>query len=304
MSILIPKEDPDDRRSLLYRDAERTAGLGLLGNALLLTLKMIGGWWTGSAALIADGVNSLGDVAGSILVRGSLWIAQRDADDDHPYGHTKAESIAGLTVSVLIIFSALALGAETIRSWSEADEVVTWTAGVIGIVSALIKEILYWYTIGQSRRLHSSSLRAVAWDHRSDAISSAAIGVALMLGAYAGPNGAVIDRVAAVIMCVVLVVVGVKLYQRTAREIMDQQANPSTVEEISKIAGQTDGVSNIETLRVRKSGLEFFVEIHIEVDGQSTVEEGHRIGHQVKDELMRHFPRIRDVHVHVEPDRD
>lgn len=280
MSILIPGEDPSDLRGVLYRDAARTA------------------------ALIADGVNSLGDVAGSILVRGALWIAQRDPDPDHPYGHTKAESIAGLTVSVLIVFSALVLGAETLRSWNSAEAVVTWTAGLIGIFSALVKEALYWYTIGRAERLHSSSLRAVAWDHRSDSISSAAIGIALVLGAYVGPSGAVVDRIAALIMCIVLVAVGVKIYQRTARELMDQQASPELVAEISAIAAGTGEVCNVETLRVRKSGLEFFVEIHIEVDGQSTVEEGHRIGHEVKDQLLQRFPRIRDVHVHIEPNRD
>ena len=302
MSILIPSEDPQERRSRLYRDAARTAGLGLVANGLLMLLKLVGGIVMGSAALIADGVNSLGDVAGSLLVRGALAIAQQDADADHPYGHTKAESIAGLTVSVLIVFSALALGLETIRSWADSHAPVSVAAGVIGLLSAGLKEALYWYSIGQANRLHSSSLRAVAWDHRSDAISSFLIGTALLVGTVLGPQGWIVDRVAALIMCVVLIVVGLRLYRRTARELMDQQANTELVEDISAAAVAVQGVSGVEKLRVRKSGLEFFVEIHIEVDGAATVREGHRIGHEVKDRLMGAFPRIRDVHVHVEPE--
>lgn len=304
MSIYIPPEEPHDRRSQLYRDASKAAVVGIIVNGFLMVLKLVGGVVTGSTALIADGVNSFGDVAGSLMVRAALWIAQRDADDDHPYGHTKAESIAGLTVSVLIVFSAMALGLETIRSWWEPHAPVSLIAAGIGIISAALKEGIYWFTIVQAKRLHSSSLRAMAWDHRSDALSSLAIGAALLLGALLNDWGWIVDRLAALVMCIVLIVVGLKLYRNTARELMDQQADDEMVDNISRIAEAASEVSKVETLRVRKSGLEFFVEIHIEVDGQATVEEGHRIGHQVKDQLLSHFPRVRDVIVHVEPDRN
>jgi cation diffusion facilitator family transporter len=304
MSIQLPDEELLSRRGLVYRDASRAAGVGLLVNIVLVFLKITGGIATGSAALIADAVNSIGDVAGSVLVRGALWIAQRDADEDHPYGHTKAESIAGLTVSVLIVFSALALGVETIRSLAINHESISYLAVVVGIVCAVIKESLYWYTIAEAKRLSSSSLRAVAWDHRSDAFSSAAIAVALLVGARMGTSGWLADRIAAIAMCIVLIATGLRIYRRTAMELMDQQADCDLVERVALMARAVNEVCDVETLRVRKSGLEFFVEIHVEVDGHLTVHEGHRIGHVVKDTIMRTFPRIRDVLVHVEPFSD
>jgi cation diffusion facilitator family transporter len=301
MSILPPDRTANDRRNRLYRDASRAAGIGLIANATLVALKLAGGLLTGSNALIADAVNSMGDVAGSVVVRGALWVAQREADADHPYGHTKAESIAGLTVAVLIVLSALALGLETLRSFLGTHVPISVLAAGVAGISAILKEMLYWYTIGESRRLQSTALQAVAWDHRCDALSSGAIALALLLGASLGGGGWLIDRLAALVMCIVLIVTGARMYLRTARELMDQQAESTLVQRIAEVAAATEEVHRVEKLRVRKSGLEFFVEIHVEVDGQSTVEHGHRVGHAVKDHLINQFPRVRDVHVHIEP---
>lgn len=290
-------------RQTLYHEAARAASVGLVGNIVLLLIKLVGGSLTGSLALIADAVNSLGDVASSVVVRGGLSLAQREADDEHPYGHTKAESIAGLTVTLLIIFSAVTLGAETLRSWGSEHDAVEPLAVWIAAVAAVMKEILFRFTRASARRLDSASLRAAAWDHRSDALGSGAVAVALGIAVWLGPAGWMIDPLAALAVCGVLIWTGAIIYWRTAAELMDQQAAVETVEEIGQIAARVDQVRQVEKLRVRKSGLEFFVEIHLEVDGDLSVEDGHRVGHEVKDALMDHLKRIRDVHVHIEPYR-
>lgn len=288
-------------RESMYVDASRAAMWGLSVNVVLVVMKLTGGVITGSAALIADAVNSIGDVASAVAVRGALSVAQLAEDDDHPYGHSKAESIAGLCVALLVAFSAGLFGLETVKRFGGELTVPGQIAGVLAIVCAIIKETIYRYTHRVARRLDSSALRAAAWDHRSDAWASAAVGVTLIVAPYVGDAAPYVDPIAAVCVCVMLVITGIRIFSQTARELMDQQAGDDIVDRVREASLEIDGVQDVEKLRVRKSGLEYFIEIHIEVEGHITVAEGHRIGHNVKDQLMNEMPRVRDVHVHIEP---
>ncbi|MEZ6086645.1 MAG: cation diffusion facilitator family transporter [Pirellulaceae bacterium] len=297
----IPSSTAEERLSV-YVDASRTASLGLGVNLFLVLLKLVGGFVTGSAALIADAVNSIGDVAGSLAVHGALWVAQQDEDEDHPYGHTKAESIGALSIAILITFSAVMLAIENIRAMRGDLSIPSRAAAVVALISALLKEAVYWQTRRVSKRVDSRSLQAAAWDHRSDAICSGAIALALFIAPYLGSVGRYADPVTAIMVCVFLVIVGIRLFRQTAFELMDQQADEELTAAIRRRADEISDVTQIEKLRVRKSGLEYFVDIHVEVDGNLSVSEGHRIGHIVKAELLQSFPRVRDVLVHIEPD--
>jgi cation diffusion facilitator family transporter len=298
---------PTDNSSLLaerqgvYDDASRVAVWGLGVNLLLAALKLVGGFMTGSSALLADAVNSIGDVASSVAVRVSLHIAQKDEDEDHPYGHTKAESIAGLSVALIISFSAGVLAIETLGRLSERAMPVTVLAGVVAAICAIIKETAYRYTKRVAKRLHSTSLGAAALDHRSDAISSALVAVALLCSQALGRWAVYVDPIVAALVCVYLIYAGIKLFIGIAGELMDQQADEQTIAVVRRVAESVEDVVDIEKLRLRKSGLEFFAEIHVQVEGHLTVNEGHRIGHEVKDRLLKEVPRLRDVHIHIEP---
>jgi cation diffusion facilitator family transporter len=288
-------------RQSLYDDAGRAAVWGLSVNLVLVALKLTGGLLTGSMALIADAVNSIGDVASALAVRGALLVAQRDEDEDHPYGHTKAESIAGLSVALIIAFSAVFLIIETFHRLAQPLAPIALSAGVIAAICAVIKEFTYRYVNRVAQDLRSTSLHASALDHRSDAISSGVVAVALLCSPIFGDKAAYIDPIAAIFVCAYLIYVGVQMFTNIAGELMDQQADEETVAIIRKVAHSVDAVADVEKLRVRKSGLEFFAEIHVQVEGHLTVSEGHRIGHHVKDKLMAEIPRLRDVHVHIEP---
>ena len=302
MSITPPRDEASVAvRQRLYVDAKRAAVWGLGVNFVLVLSKLAGGIATGSAALIADAVNSIGDVASSMAVRGALSMAQVEEDDDHPYGHTKAESIAGLSVSLLVAFSAGLLALETIKRFGSELEVPGIAAGLIAGVCAVIKEVIYRYTMRVAKQLHSSSLTAVAWDHRSDAIGSGLVAVSLIAAPYVGDWGRYIDPIAAICVCAALIYTGGKIFLSTAAELMDQQADEETVQQVREIAEAVGGVQAVEKLRVRKSGLEYFIEIHVQVEGMMTVDAGHRIAHHVKDQLLISLPRVRDVHVHIEP---
>ena len=291
----------DATRESVYEVAGKAANWGLSVNLLLVAVKLAGSVITGSAALLADAVNSIGDVASAIVLRGALYVAQRDEDAEHPYGHTKAESIGGLSVALLIVLSAAALLLETIRSFAADQTLMKLTAGIIAAVCAITKECTYRYVNRVATDLMSASLQASALDHRSDAIGSAVVAGALLVSPVFGDYSRFVDPVAAIFVCGYLIHAGVRMYINIAEELMDKQADEAFVIRVRQIAVEVRNVTDVEKLRVRKSGLEYFVEIHIQVDGNLTVSDGHRIGHDVKDELMKEVPRLRDVHVHIEP---
>lgn len=302
MSLSPPRDEASIAvRDRVYVDAKRAAIWGLGVNVVLVVAKLSGGILFRSTALIADAVNSIGDVTSSVAVRAALHVAEQEEDDDHPYGHTKAESIAGFGVSLLVMFGAGILTIETIQRFSVAPEIPHWSAGVVAAVCSVVKETVYRYTLRVAKRLHSAALRATALDHRSDALGSAAIAFSLFAAPHLGAFGPYVDPAAALCVCGLLIMTSAKLFLSIATELMDQQADAETVAKVRSIAAEVAQVKEIEKLRVRKSGLEFFIEIHVQVDGQLTVAQGHRIGHEVKDRLLAKMPRVRDVHLHVEP---
>ena len=302
LSISPPRDEASIAvRQRLYVDASRAAVWGLSVNVVLVAAKLTGGILTGSAALIADAVNSIGDVASALAVRGALGMAQVEEDDDHPYGHTKAESIAGLCVALLVAFSAGLLAMETIKRFGAELHIPGTLAGVIAGACGIVKECIYRYTVRVAKRLDSSALTAVAWDHRSDALGSGLVAISLLAAPHLGDWGRFVDPIAALCLCSALVFTGLRIFLATAGEIMDQQADDEIVNEVRVISESIEGVEEVEKLRVRKSGLEYFIEIHVQVDPNMTVDHGHRIGHAVKDRLLVQMPRVRDVHVHIEP---
>ncbi len=287
--------------SQIYSEVTRAALLGLVVNLLLGTVKLIGGIIGNSFALIADAVNSIGDVVTTVVVLFALRVAQRPPDAEHPYGHTRAEGIAASNVALLIIVSALIIGWEAIQRFSVQHNIPpAWTLWIAG-ANIVIKEGLYRYKVKIGRRTGSAAIIANAWDHRSDALCSLAVLIGLAMIRIGGPAFVWADEVASLVVVAAIIWSGAHLFRSSASELMDVQADPEFVDRIRGVAKSVSGVEDVETLWVRKSGLEFFADIHIEVDQHLSVAEGHRIGHEVKDQLLTAFPNLRDVLVHLEP---
>ncbi|MGZ3472412.1 MAG: cation diffusion facilitator family transporter, partial [Isosphaeraceae bacterium] len=175
-----------------------------------------------------------------------------------------------------------------------------WTLAIAGS-NVVIKEALYQYKIRLGRRAGSSAIIANAWDHRADAFSALAVLVGLLLVRMGGPRFLAIDEIAALVVVAVIVTSGTRLLWSSAQELMDAQAAGAFVDQIRGTAAAVPGVKRIDKLWVRKSGLEYLVDIHIQVRADQTVDEGHRISHLVKDELLNRFANLRDVLVHLEP---
>jgi cation diffusion facilitator family transporter len=285
----------------LYRDVLRAATVGLAVNLALGVVKLFAGVAWNSFALIADAVNSLGDVVATIVVLFAVRVAQQPPDAEHPYGHTRAEGIAASNVALLIIVSALLVGWEAIQRLTVQHEIPPAAALWIAGANIAIKEWLYRYKVRVGRRTGSAAIIANAWDHRSDALCSLAVLIGLAVIRWGGQAYIWADEVAS--LCVVAAIVwsGLRLFRQSGSELMDVQAEPELVARIRTAAEDVVGVRAVEKLFVRKSGIEYFADIHIQVDAQMTVADGHRIGHAVKDRLVSEFAELRDVLVHLEP---
>ncbi len=287
----------------IYRDAIRAALLGLFVNFALGLAKLAGGIAGNSFALIADAVNSIGDVVATVVVLFALRVAQRPPDNEHPYGHSRAEGIAASNVAMLIVISAVMIAWEAMHRFQETHTVPPlWTLWIAGF-NVLIKEVLYHYKVRVGRRTGSIALIVNAWDHRSDAFCSLAVFVGLVTIRVGGEKFVWADEAASLFVAIAIAFSGTKLFLSSASQLMDAQAEPQFVADVTRIAASTENVTLVEKIWIRKSGLEYFVDIHIEVPPQLSVSQGHDIAHQVKEKLFEEFPKIRDVMVHVEPDR-
>lgn len=293
---------PDARSmSSVYRDATRAALLGLVVNLCLGVTKLAGGLLGNSFALLSDALNSFGDVLTSAVVLFAFRVAQRPPDKEHPYGHTRAEAIAASNVALLLMLTAIWIGWEAVRRLTVQHEVPpAWTLGIAGM-NAVIKESLYQYQIRVGRRTGSAAMIANAWDHRSDALCSVAVLLGLAVIRWAGPRYIFADELAALVVAAAIIWAGASLFYKSVHELMDVQADETFLQAIAHSAAKVDGVRGVEKLWIRKTGLEYLADIHIEVDPQLTVAEGHRIGHLVKDRLLEQFSTLRDVLVHLEP---
>jgi cation diffusion facilitator family transporter len=293
--------EPNHTTQSLYDQATRAAWVGFVANLGLGIAKLIGGLVGHSFALVSDAVNSLGDTFTSVVVLFALKVAQKPPDDEHPYGHTRAEAIAAMNVALLVIGSALAVGWEALQRIGQANETPhQWTLWIAG-ANAVIKEGLYQYKRRVAAATGSRAMIAHAWDHRSDALCSVAVLIGLAAVRFGGGQFDWADSAAAIIVVVAILVSAGMVFRNSASELMDSQASPEFVEKVRTVAAGVPGVTGVEKLWVRKSGLEYFVDIHIEVPPTMTVAQGHAIGHDVKRQLKSQFPTLRDVLVHLEP---
>lgn len=291
----------NDAAKLIYGEVIRASLLGLVVNLGLGITKLIGGIISGSFALISDAVNSLGDVLTTIGVLFALYYAQKPADAKHPYGHTRAEAIAGVNVALLVAFSALWISGEAIaRLTVQHDIPPAWSLWIAG-GNVIIKEALYRYKIQIARRTGSQAIMAHAWDHRADAFSALAALIGLTVVRFGGNDYMWADEVAALVIVGTIIFSAFKLFRESASELMDAQANPDFVQALKEDALMVPGVLGIETLWVRKSGLEYLADIHVEVDPEMSVRDGHEVSHVLRDDLLQKHTSLRDVLVHLEP---
>ncbi len=284
------------------KKAIKATYFSMVGNLLLALLKGITGYFGNSYALIADAIESTSDIFASLLVLFGIKYANRPADKNHPYGHGRAEPLITFLVVGFLVASAVIIAYESILNIQTPHELPKpYTLIVLGVI-ILIKEIFYRIVKKKGEETNSSSLKADAWHHRSDAITSVTAFMGISIALIFGKGYETADDWAALVASGVILYNSYLIFRPALGEIMDEHVYEDIVEEIRKEAKDVKGVIDTEKCYIRKSGMKYHVDLHVIVNAKITVSEGHRIAHDLKDHLKNQIPQLADVLIHVEPD--
>ncbi|MCL6218489.1 cation diffusion facilitator family transporter [Zunongwangia pacifica] len=283
------------------KEAIKTSYLSIAGNGILALGKFLAGFFGNSYALIADAIESTADVFSSFLVLVGLRYAAKPADDNHPYGHGRVEPLITFAVVGFLIVSATVIAYESIENIRTPHQIPEPYTLIVLVVIIAIKEFFYRFVSKKGDETNSSSLKADAWHHRSDAITSFTAFVGISIALIMGDGYESADDWAALLASGFILFNAYLILRPALGEIMDEHMYDDLIEEIRKSAYSVKGVLGTEKCFVRKTGMTFHVDLHINVDGEKTVTEGHDIAHQVKDKMLQDLPEIADVLIHVEP---
>jgi cation diffusion facilitator family transporter len=279
----------------------RVTFIGLAVNVFLSVAKLVAGIAGHSHALVADACESLTDIFSSIIVWRGVVVAAEPADEDHPYGHGKAEPLAAAVVSGILLFVAGWIAIEAVHNLGQsrpAPKVFTLLV-LFGVI--VIKEGLFRFVSREASLMENSAVRADAWHHRSDAITSIAAAIGISTALIGGENFFWADDAAAIAASGVIAWNGWRLLRSTFGDLMDTAPDREIRDEIQRLAETIPGVARVEKCFVRKMGYQLYVDMHVEVDPQMTVLRSHEIAHNVKDKIRGQMPDVHDVLVHIEP---
>jgi cation diffusion facilitator family transporter len=279
----------------------RSTILGMLVNCVLAAGKFAAGVLGHSYALIADGIESLTDVGSSAVVLVGLRIAMRPPDENHPYGHGKAEPMAAVVVALALFGAAVVIAVESIHEISTPHSIPEpWTLGVLAVI-VLIKEGLFRYVFRTGSEVGSTAVKTDAWHHRSDAITSALAFVGISIALLGGKGWESADDWGALLASGLIAFNAFLLLRPAVAELSDAVPDGFLIDDVRAVALKVPGVVTLEKSLVRKLGFDYYLDLRVIVDGALSVREGHSIAHAVKDSVRQTFPRVADVLVHIEP---
>jgi len=284
-----------------HEEAQKTAKVSLAGNLFMAVSKGIAGYFGNSYALIADAIESLTDVFSSILVVFGLKYSAKPPDKNHPYGHGKAEPLLTFIVVAFLIISALVIATESIENIITPHKIPKPFTLVVLAGVVTFKEVFYRYVNKKSEQNKSTALKADAWHHRSDAITSLLAFIGISISIFMGPGYEAADDWAALFAAGFILYNAYHIFRPALAEIMDEHVHDEMYNEIMQVAERTAGVKFIEKCLIRKVGMTYHVDIHLEVNGNISVREGHDIAHNLKTNMMESMPNIAEVMTHVEP---
>mgnify|MGYP001828665305 FL=1 len=292
--------NPRDAR---YQEVRKVTLIGSVVDLLLGIIKVVIGLLAHSQALVADGIHSFSDLFTDFLVLFAAKHAHREADEEHPYGHGRIETVATVALGVALLSVAVGISYDAIRRLMEPELLLV--PGVLALLAALVsvfaKEAIYQYTVRIARRLRSNMLHANAWHSRSDAISSIVVVIGVG-GTMAGLPW--LDAVAAVVVALMIAKIAWELLWKSLQELIDTALDPEQVKAISASIRDVPGVRSLHMLRSRRSGSDALVDVHILVDPRLSVSEGHQIGETVRSRLLQGHDEVTDVMVHIDPEDD
>jgi len=284
-----------------HQSGIRLALVGLAVNVAFAFIKITAGVFGNAYALIADGIESALDAAGSIVIWGGLRFAARPPDATQPYGHGKAEPLAAVVVALGVLAAAAALAVASVREiFLPHHGPAPFTLFVL-VIAVVVKGALFRAVSRVGRTVESTAVTTDAWHHRADAVTSMAAAVGISIALIGGERWQRADDYAALFACVVIATTGVRLLRPALQEILDTAPRGGIAESIQRAARSVPGVIDLDKCFVRKMGVSYYVDLHVQVDGSISVREGHNLAHRVKDIIRGADSRIADVLVHIEP---
>jgi cation diffusion facilitator family transporter len=284
-----------------HESAINTTYFSIVGNASLALIKWLAGYFGNSYALIADAIESTADIFSSFLVLLGIKYASRPADKNHPYGHGRVEPLITFLVVGFLITSATIIAHDSIVNINTPHELPKpFTLIVLGLI-IIWKEISYRIVIKKSIQTNSSSLKADAWHHRSDAITSVSAFIGISIALFFGKGYESADDWAALFGSAFILYNSYLIFRPALSEIMDEHIYDDTIELIRFNSLKVKGVIDTEKCHVRKIGMSYHVDLHAIVDRNITVRDGHEIAHQLKNKILEELPDIADVFIHIEP---
>jgi cation diffusion facilitator family transporter len=273
----------------------------IIGNTALALIKGLAGFFGNSYALIADAIESTTDIFASLLVLFGIKYSSRPADENHPYGHGRAEPLITFLVVGFLITSATIIGYESIINIQTPHVLPKpWTLFVLGAI-IIWKEYSFRLVMKRSKETNSSSLKADAWHHRSDALTSVAAFTGISVALFLGKGYEAADDWAALFASGFILYNSYLIFRPALGEIMDEHLYDDLVEEIRKVSLQVDGIIDTEKCFIRKAGMKYHVDLHARVNGTISVKEGHDLSHKLKDTLREEIPELGHVLIHIEP---
>jgi cation diffusion facilitator family transporter len=282
----------------------KSALLGIVINLGLASAKGCAGYFGNSFALIADGLESLTDVFSGLVVYFGLKIAVKPPDENHPYGHGKAEPLAAAIVSLALAGAAFGIMYGGIREILTPREVPAPYTLVVLAGVLIVKELLFRHVQSVGNAIGSTAVKSDAWHHRSDAVTSAFAFAGISIALLGGPKWHAADGWAAVCAALVIPYNAWQQLRPAVLELSDSSVDSTVESRVRQIAQGVDGVVGLDKCVVRKMGFSFYVDLHIVVNGELTVRQGHRLSHRVEDDILKAIPRVAEVLVHVEPEEE
>jgi cation diffusion facilitator family transporter len=279
-----------------------TIFIGITTSILLAIGKGLAGFFGNSFALIADAIESLGDIFTAFVMYLGLKKASEPPDQNHPYGHGKAEPIAALVVVLGLFTAATVIAVESIGNLTTRHHPPAWWTLIVLAGVVITKEILSRYISGVGESVESNALQADAFHHRSDAITSGAAFIGISIALIGGKGYEIADDWAALFATVIILYNAWHIGRPAFGELMDEQPEPDWLDEVEKISLEHPEVKSIEKVRLRKLGFDMLMDFHLRVPSDLSVKEGHRVAHEVKDKLLELHPYLRDVLIHLEPE--
>ncbi|HCY86794.1 MAG TPA: cation-efflux pump [Desulfobacteraceae bacterium] len=275
---------------------------GLFANVILSVVKLVIGLAGNSQAVVADALHSFSDTSSDVVILFGVKYWSAPADECHPFGHQKIESFVTIGIGLILIGVAAGIGYNAIIALMVQDQqpAISWITFTAPLLSLVVKEVLFKITYRVGVETHSSSVKANAWHHRTDALSSLPVLVAVT-ASLINPGLAFLDQVGAIIVSVFIIKVGLDILISSIGELLDTSMSRRDIETVKQTITNTPGVLGVHKIRTRKLAGSFYMDLHLEVDGALTVAKGHDISEKVKDVLIRKNDRIIDVMVHLEP---